>query len=363
MPSISMCGFFCMSSRSLNVPGLGLVGVADEVLVHRRPWAGRTPSCPSGSRRRRGRAGRGLELGETPRASSQRACAAPRSRRGARRRRACQARLVDVLEEECGCSVGSSRGVLDGPSAAVLGRAAARRRSRRGARAQLLGRQQLGAGADLLGERSATSRRRRRAGRRRRRRPTPSARCRRRPGTRSRGPRVGSVGRPSAHRSSSVVGAAQRARDVRADVDAVAADRLACRTCRRTSRPPPGRPGVSRITRPPARSPRASTSRAGLGGVQGRDRRPSGGPGTSPSAPRSPRAARRARRRRRVGDGRGVLVEVDGVVPAGDARAVVEAGDLLARGVGRSARSAVDARRGPGRASPAWRSGRRCRRP
>ena len=35
IPSISRCGFFCISSRSLNVPGLGLVGVADEVLVHR----------------------------------------------------------------------------------------------------------------------------------------------------------------------------------------------------------------------------------------------------------------------------------------------------------------------------------------
>ena len=35
IPSISRCGFFCISSRSLKVPGLGLVGVADEVLVHR----------------------------------------------------------------------------------------------------------------------------------------------------------------------------------------------------------------------------------------------------------------------------------------------------------------------------------------
>ncbi len=34
-PSISRCGFFCISTRSLNVPGLGLVGVAAQELVHR----------------------------------------------------------------------------------------------------------------------------------------------------------------------------------------------------------------------------------------------------------------------------------------------------------------------------------------
>ena len=62
------------------------------------------------------------------------------------------------------------------------------------------------------------------------------------------------------------------------------------------------------------------------------------------------------RRRRGVGDLRRVLRQVDGLVPAGHARAVRESADLRSRLTGRC-------RRGPGRASPASRSGRRCRRP
>ena len=62
-------------------------------------------------------------------------------------------------------------------------------------------------------------------------------------------------------------------------------------------------------------------------------------------------------RRRRVGDDRRVLVQVDRVVPARDARAVAEARD--------SRPSALTGRslRGSGRASRASRSGRRCSRP
>ena len=87
------------------------------------------------------------------------------------------------------------------------------------------------------------------------------------------------------------VGAAQRARDVRADVDAVPADRARSRACRRSSRPTPGRRASPASRTRPARSPRASTSRARAARRAAPAAPPSGARGSAPWAPRSSRAA------------------------------------------------------------------------
>ena len=122
-----------------------------------------------------------------------------------------------------------------------------------------------------------------------------------------------------------LVGAAQRARDVRAHVDVVARRPAACRACRRRSRPPSGSRASGASRTPPARSPPASTSRAGLAACSAgiAAERRSGYAPCSASIVGAQLVGHR--RGRRVGDARGVLVEVGRLVPAGDARAVPEA--------------------------------------
>ena len=127
------------------------------------------------------------------------------------------------------------------------------------------------------------------------------------------------------------------------------------RTCRRRSRPRSGRRASARITQATCDDRlAASTSRGGAARRRAPAAPPSGGRGSAPSPPRSrARSVGRDRDERRVGDAGGVLVEVGGLVPAGHARAVLRSGGPAL--IGRS-------RRGSGRASPASRSGRRCRR-
>ena len=102
---------------------------------------------------------------------------------------------------------------------------------------------------------------------------------------------VGVVGRRLLERRVELVGAAQRAGDVRADVDRVARRPARARTCRRRSRRTSGRRASGASRRPPARSPRASTSRARAGRRRAPAAPPSGGRGSAPSPPRSRRAA------------------------------------------------------------------------
>ena len=133
------------------------------------------------------------------------------------------------------------------------------------------------------------------------------------------------------------VGAVQRARDVRAHVDVGAARRARCRTCRRTSRRRAGRPGVSRITAPTC---------AIASGEHQPCRRCAAASAGSAAERRSGYLAMCASISARSSSGTGVVarsgtsigsfVEVDGVVPAGDARAVVEARDALAQPAHRS---------------------------
>ena len=92
---------------------LGLVGVADEVLLHVAAWQEATPSGPSGSRRRRGRADRSRRCSRARRrAPSTAPSSASRSRPAARRPGACSARA-----RRCGRTGASSVGARVGAAA------------------------------------------------------------------------------------------------------------------------------------------------------------------------------------------------------------------------------------------------------
>ena len=345
IPSISMCGDFCISSRSLKVPARTRRRCRRGTCPC-RPWAGTPTFAPPGSRRRRGRAARRPRARRRPpRGSSRAPCAAPGSRRGARRPRACGARarrspssrIVVALSRALALSAARS------PGAALALREPRRER-------ELL----RGIGSRPA-RRSSTQPRavgrlerpdRRLDGHHRRdvaRAEALEAR------------RLTSPSRPRLlQRGVELVRAAQRAGDVGAHIDAWRPTGAA-RTCRRRSRPSSGRRASRASRRRPARSPPASTSRGGAALRRAPAALRSGGRGRAPS--RLDLAAKCGGHldQRGLGNRRRLLVEVGGLVPAGHARAV------RAAGVGR--RGVIDrSRRGSGRASRAWRSGRRCRR-
>ena len=162
------------------------------------------------------------------------------------------------------------------------------------------------------------------------------------------------------HRRVDVVGAAQRARDVRAHVDACARPWARCRTCRRTSRPRSGTRASGASRRRPARSRSASTSRASRWTACSAGSTPSAGRGTSPCAPRSRRAAP---------SGTGVVAG-SGTTAGSFVRSTASSQpgtrEPCAKRLtceGSIAMLSGRSRPGPGRASPASRSGRRCRGP
>ncbi len=88
-----------------------------------------------------------------------------------------------------------------------------------------------------------------------------------------------------------LVAAAHPAADVGADLDPVAADPLRCGGGRRSWRPTPGRPGSRASPRRPGGSPPGCTSRSAPAPPRAPGSRPSGGRGSAPSAARSARAA------------------------------------------------------------------------
>ena len=158
---------------------------------------------------------------------------------------------------------------------------------------------------------------------------------------------VGVLGHLVLDRVEQLVAAAQRARDVRADVDAVAADgpRVELVVEGGDRDDVPGRePHDRRDLRD--RQRRAPAVQALGGRERGDRRRPTVGVLGHVAFDLRPQV-RRDLDGRRIGDGRGVLGGVDGLVPAGDARPVRVAGDLVAEAHGSSGRS----RPGWGRAS------------
>ena len=245
---------------------LGLVGVADEVLGHVALGQERAPSRPSGSRRRRGRAGRRRDLarrslGRHRERLAQRAVAAA----ALVHRERVQPRLVDVVDSRsvgCLVSAGGRSAVGDsrrGVERHASARAALEHRRRPRRSSTISARVARASSGPTY---YAVDRRHRRDVARaealeaahvdladRRRRP----------------PRIAVV---------ELVGAAQRAGDVRADVDACGGPPARARTCRRRSRPRSGRRASARITQ--ATCSIASGEHQpwrSLGGVQRRDRR------------------------------------------------------------------------------------------
>ena len=311
MPSISRCGFFCISSRSLKVPGsdssalqtryLSIVPLGrNETFL---PIAKPAPPRP-----------RTPEAWSSVRTSSGSIFSALRQALVAAGLlvdlERVEAGLVDVLEEQlhdpCSSSgsvsaIGRLRSCLSGEDLAALEQVAHDRLA-------VVGRQR----ADVL------------AVDRGHRRDVAGAQALEAAHVEA---RVAAGGLE--HRRVDRVGAAQRARDVRAHVDRVLArgDGVEHVVEGRDRDQVRGRQAhhagglLDRGRRAPAvpvAGPRAA-----------RGSRPSAGPGTSPCAPRSAaRSCLRHGRRRGVGDDRRVLRQVDGVVPAGDARAVREAPDL-----------------------------------
>ena len=193
-------------SSALQQRYLSIVALRDEarLLAHRE--AGAAAAAQAGVLELVRAPSSGVHLGAAP-------CAAPCSRRGARRRRSVQAGLVDVLEQ---AELGEHPSARSSPGQPVAGVAEA-------AAGQRL--------AALL-DRARRSRARRsgRAARRSGRRPRPSAPCRRRRGTRTRGSRcprglrLGLLG----DRVETRLRVAQAAGDAGADVHVAARRRAAC---------------------------------------------------------------------------------------------------------------------------------------
>ena len=161
---------------------------------------------------------------------------------------------------------------------------------------------------------------------------------------------VGVLGHLVLDRVEQLVAAAQRAGDVRADVDAVAADGLRVELVVErgdrddvAGREPHDRGDLRDASGEHQPCRRWAAARAGIVA----DRRS----GYLAMWPRSPPAGPPGTRRSPDRGRRRVLGGVDGVVPAGDTRPVREAGDLVAEAHGASGRS----RPGWGRASPASR--------
>ena len=226
-PSISMCGVFCISSRSLNVPGsdssalqtryfsIDAVRQERDLLAHLEARAAAPAQVG------------GFQFAQRPpRGSSPAPCAATRIRRGVRRPRACSARA-----RRCG-RTGSSSAAPRGPRRPCAP-AACPSSTGRPARtsSSSAGTSSISSGptytpsTDAIGAMSHAPEALERAHVERR-----------------------IVAGGVAHRRVQLVGAAQRAGDVRADVDRMALRRARSRACRRSVATASSEAGVTPIT-------------------------------------------------------------------------------------------------------------------
>ena len=338
MPSISRCGFFCMSSRSLKVPG------SDSSALQTRylsivPWGRKDAFLP-------------IAKPAPPRPRTSDAWSSASTSSGSIFSallehlvaagllvdlERVEAGLVDVLVEELHSGISSVS--ADGRIARFLSGSG----GRPAIRSSTIVRQ------SVLGERTEVL-----AVDRRHRRDVAGAEALEAAHVEA---RVGAGG--VLHRLVDRVRAAQRARDVRAHVDRVLALRDGHEHVveRRDGGQVGGRHAhharglLDRRRRAPAVVALDRVQRRDRGGVE---------VGVAPHGLLDLRAQLvRHRRRRGVGDDRRVLREVGGLVPARDARAVRVALDLASGRWPSSGRCP----RAPGRASRASRSGRRCRGP